>query len=316
MRLRSLGSKLKHRAARLRRVSIEHEKASIVIAKHYKTVQDEIRLLDRSTETTTAVVIHLYYVESWQAISKKLASITAFPFDVFVSLPKHNLQFKSQILASFPKAFVYEAPNRGRDVLPFIAISDSLYKKGYKYVLKLHSKKSTHRTDGSEWMSDILNSLVPTQKTTQLKIINTLQDTDVAMIGPKGQYTSLKVNFEANGTHMTRILTKLRSRTYAYDVLQVHRADFGFFAGTMFWVNLESIQPLVIIAKKTRLFESEEGQIDATYAHAIERLLCVFPETERKSIYEVGLTSIEKIAYSSGDVPDWSHVYIGPKAND
>ena len=287
MRLRSLASKLKNRAVRLKKVSLRHEATSITIAKHYKNVQAEINNLDRLIDTTTAFVIHLYYVESWQTISKKLALVTAFPFDIFVSLPKHNLQFKSQIIASFPTAFVYEAPNRGRDVLPFMAIAGSLYEKGYKHVLKLHSKKSTHRTDGNEWMNDILNSLVPTNSATQLKIIKTLQDTDVAMIGPKGQYTSLKVNFEANGTHMSRIFTKLYSRAYTHDILQVHRADFGFFAGTMSWVNLESIQPLVVAAKKARLFESEMGQIDATYAHAMERLLCVFPETGSKSIYEV-----------------------------
>jgi lipopolysaccharide biosynthesis protein len=313
MKLKHVTSRLRSKVFKIKYNSLKHELNSLEISKHYKQVVGGINNLSRSKKIVTAVVVHLYYTESWDAISEKLKSISSFSFDIFVSLPKQNMDFKQSILLVFPHAFVYEAPNRGRDVLPFVSVAGVLYDKGYRHVLKLHSKKSIHRKDGEDWMVKMLNALVPKQPKLQSLIIDTLKRPEAAMIGPKGQYVSLRVNFDANGTHMTEILTKLYTKKVAYDALQVHRSEYGFFAGTMFWVNLESINPLLEKFSKARFFESESGQIDATFAHSLERLFCVMPEILNQDIYEVGSDAIKQISYNDGVIPDWSNVYIGPK---
>jgi len=313
MKLKNISARIRRKFSWLKRISIKHYVSSASISNHYSNIETEVKLLGGRQGTTIAIVVHLFYTESWESIGQKISLITAFPFDIFVSLPKHNLSFRSEILKIFPSAYVYEAPNRGRDVLPFMAIAEVLYDIGYRHVLKLHSKKSTHRTDGSEWMNDILDSLVPNDITAQQEIIGILRQKNTAIVGPKGQYISLKVNFEANGAHMTRVMTVLYSRNFAHRILQLERGNFGFFAGTMFWVNLSAIKPLISISKRLVQFESENGQIDATFAHAIERLLCVVPESEKMAIFEVGAKGVKKVEYGSGVVPDWSGVYIGPR---
>jgi lipopolysaccharide biosynthesis protein len=160
----------------------------------------------------------------------------------------------------------------------------------------------------------MVHSLIPKNMTLQKKIADTLSHADTGIIGPKNQYTSLTVNFEANGSHMTNIIRTAYSKEVARKVLQIERTEYGFFAGTMFWVRLDSVKPLLKLINARR-YESESGQIDATFAHALERLLCIVPEISSKKIYQLQDSSIEQVSYNSGVVPDWSKVYIGPKAD-
>src|SRR5581483_10105538 len=102
---------------------------------------------------------------------------------------------------------VLQAPNRGRDILPFLRTARPLTAKGYEYFLKMHSKKSTHRSDGSDWFKEMTSDLVPASGLDELK--KTITKKNSAIVGPAGQYTSLNVNFEANGWHMTHILNRL-----------------------------------------------------------------------------------------------------------
>lgn len=313
MNPKKIPAKLKNKLRAIKNVSFKHELLSYRIDQQYIAIRRHIALLKYGNKVDVACVIHLYYIESWDFLKTKLKQIKTFNYDLFVSLPTHNLKFKEQILNDFPDAFIYESPNRGRDVLPFISIAEVLSISGYASVLKIHSKKSTHRTDGGDWFKDMVNSLIPKDTKLQKSIIKTLSEAETGVIGPQDQYTSLTVNFDANGTHMTNIVSKIYSKSVAHESLQVSRAEYGFFAGTMFWVKLDSIKPLLKLIHARR-FESEAGQIDATYAHALERLLCVVPEMQSKKIYELKENSIKSVDYSDGVVPDWSKVYIGPKA--
>lgn len=261
----------------------------------------------------TAAVIHLYYTDSWPLISQKLKNLSVRSFDLFVSLPLAGLDFAEHIHADFPEAYTYPVPNRGRDVLPFLYIAGHLRQAGYEYVLKIHSKKSIHRSDGREWLDDMLNSLLPAEKTVQARLRQVLSDSSTGIVGPSGQYLHLGVNFEANGRHMTAVLNALYDKAVSYDVLQKNRDDYGFFAGTMFWARLDALDPILKEQFKLSRFESENGQIDATFAHALERILCLVPEIDRKKLYEISATGVREIAYKTDNIPDWSDIYIGPK---
>lgn len=311
-------SKLKSKLHRvkwaIKRVSIKKYFLNVQHKNVYKVVNKELDIFrnKQKIKNKTVIVVHLYYVESWKAIRDKLLTIKAFSYDVVVSLPVQNTGFKGEILNDFPNAFIFQSPNRGRDVLSFTSIALTLYDMGYEYVLKIHSKKSTHRTDGKDWFNSIITALIPISIKDQKSLYAYLEDPRTAIIGPAAQYTSLKVNFEANGMYMTKLVKRIYNKRIAFKILQTEREAYGFFAGTMMWLRLDAIMPLI---KKVNItsYDLENGQIDGTYAHAIERLLCVIPEINNKNIYEIDGKEVQEVKYNQGVVPDWSKVYIGPQ---
>ena len=276
--------------------------------KQYKVIEKSILAFKRSDNTTLAVVIHLFYVDNWRLFVQKMTNLNKYQFDIFVTIPKENNYFKKEILNTYPKATIIVVPNRGRDVLPFIKIAEKLYKSGYESVLKFHSKKSTHREDGQEWLDDMLNKLLPDKPIVIDSIYKKLQDKNTGVLGPEGVYYPLTVNFPANGVHMTQIIKKLYNSNLAHDYLQLNRNQYGFFGGTMFWARLDAIKSLLDFP--VRYFETEAGQIDGTFAHALERLFTVVPEINKKNNYEINDKGVVVRPYMSTNIPDWSEDHL------
>lgn len=253
-----------------------------------------------------AVVLHLFYVDGWLEYVERLKFIekNTSGFDLFITYTENNKKYINEVVRkSFPNANYYETPNRGRDVLPFTKILNVLTKYGYEYVLKMHSKKSTHWEGGSEWLDSMQKSLMPVDKTCLKSIMKTLDEPETGIIGPSGYYYSLAVNFPANGVHTTNIVRQLYGKKVAHDALQLNRKNYGFFAGTMFWARIDAIKDI-----STRLsdFEMEAGQIDGTFAHALERSFCVIPELAGRKMYVTTGSSVERIKNGDGIIPEWS----------
>jgi lipopolysaccharide biosynthesis protein len=270
-----------------------------------------LRSKTRTASAYTAVIIHLYYTDSWQLLTKSLKSLNT-PFDLFVTMPPQNEDFAEKIYKVFPNARVLIVPNRGRDVLPFLQIAQHLEAKGYKYVLKLHSKKSPHRKDGEQWFKELVQTLLPEKASTLDKLLGTLGDKNTGIIGPKGQYISLMVNFPPNGPRIAEALSRIYEPTLTDKIIR-RRRQYGFFGGTMFWARLDALKPVLDSHFEISRFNPERGQIDATFAHALERIFSLVPEINKRDMYEIGPAHIKKLEYKTDNIPDWSTVYIGPK---
>lgn len=252
---------------------------------------------------STAVIIHLYYIDKWSFFTKRLQRLRKIiPFDLFVTLPENQRDFRKQIMEDFPAANVFVVPNHGRDVLPFLKIAQILQQHNYASLLKVHTKKSTHRSDGQDWFESMVNSLIP-EATILSRLRVKLNDSHTGVIGPRDYYYPLTVNFPANYPTIAHVLAKL----YQPSVTQwVHDnwQDLGFFGGTMFWARLDAIAPLLNLSQRN--FEPENGQIDGTFAHALERLLCIVPELAHKNFYEISPHNLREIPYRSDNIPEWS----------
>jgi lipopolysaccharide biosynthesis protein len=276
--------------------------------KQYQKINSIVTTHERSSQTKVAVVLHLYYTDLWEYFSDKLKTLSPLKFDLFVSAPKGKEKVVKAILADYPDACVIFVPNRGRDVLPFLKIMSALSDKGYQYVLKVHSKKSKHRKDGSIWFKNIVESLIPKNPDLVKELLKKLEEKSTGLIGPEGQYVSLLVNYEANKRHIRRLITSLMDEEIREKV-DSKRYDYGFFAGTMFWARLDAIKDLIDQNYSEKSFEIERGQIDNTFAHAIERVLCLLPELKGRKIYSISKSQINEVAHDSGLIPEWSDIY-------
>lgn len=224
-----------------------------------------------SPGTKLAVVIHLYYVDSWPLIKERLENID-IPFDLFVSVQAKDKNIVLGRVSTHHKlTSIVAFPNRGRDVLPFLQIASKISEeKQYKYLLKLHSKKSLHRSDGNEWLNSLLKELIPSDSS---DIVSTLEKKSTGAIGPASHVVSLSKYMGGNRDLVGSILEKITDQKTIDHVLY-NQSKYPFFGGTMFWCRIDFLQPL-IGANKIRPadFNTENGQVDRTTAHAIERVL-------------------------------------------
>lgn len=237
--------------------------------KKYKKIISSINI-KRSPQTKLAVVIHLYYTDLWVAIKEQLSNVNV-PFDLFVSV---QMKDKDIILEKISKYHnetnIIALPNRGRDILPFLIVAEKIHNENqYEYLLKLHSKKSPHRKDGSEWLRSLLEQLVP-QDTSE--IIRVLSKPDTGVIGPEDHLVSLSRYMGANRERIMMIIKDLSNKTNANEILDAAN-EHPFFGGTMFWCRVDFLLPLINSKITPADFNTEKNQVDGTTAHAIERVL-------------------------------------------
>ena len=272
-----------------------------------KQYTDQIEFLRQknSHARDIAVVVHLFYTDNWPLFSRKLALLPHDKFDLYITMPKVNSYFIKTIQADYPDARIIFSPNRGRDVLPFMKTYQYIEQNGYKTILKFHSKKSTHWDGGQDWLETTLDQIIPDDKKVLKKIVEATEKANFGILGPADMYYPLTINLPANRNHVNGIINELFDQKMSIDITQTKRKDYGFFGGTMFWVNVESIKSLSRYSK-AEYFEEEAGQIDGTIAHALERVFAVLPELEKKDVYQSDGKSVAKRPYASDNIPEWS----------
>lgn len=252
-----------------------------------------------------AVIVHVFYPDIWPEVLQALRRLSHVPFDVFVTVPARRRDICERITLDLDGARLLEVPNRGRDAAPFLHVASRVDLLGYPYVLKLHTKKSPHRRALRGWLQEILTSLAPSDTSVQQELLDTLRREDTGLIGPRGQYFTLPFHYRENRSHVLRLVAAACSRDCASD-LDRRPGEFGYFAGTMFWARLDALRPIVERGFGSADFEPEEGQIDGTFAHGMERAFSLVPELNGRAMYEAGPDGITRIAHRTRNVPAWA----------
>lgn len=223
-----------------------------------------------SKKAKLAVVVHLYYVDMWHHFEKSLKNINE-DFDLYLSVSQDNRDMSIKKVSPHHKnTNIVVVPNRGRDVLPFVVIMNRIRSlNNYKYILKLHTKKSKHRNDGDAWFSDVMSQLLPDRGMDN--ILNKLTDPSTGSIGPADHIVSLSRHMGGNREIVRSLIENITHRKY--DDIVDDEGKYPFFGSTMFWCRLDFLDPLLDLQLMPSDFQAEHGQIDGTTAHAIERIL-------------------------------------------
>ena len=223
-------------------------------------------------ETSVAVFVHVHYPEIWRDMSALLARRLTLPFRLIVTTSHPDDQIVMPKTKFLTSARILRVENRGRDILPFLqALAKT---EGFELGLKLHTKKSPQRTDGDQWRGEILNSLIPPRGSILRTVIRRLQaDQRIGFVTPAGFCLSVKPWVLQNAPGMVTVM-----RTLGVALTESDLTDTYFAAGSMFWFRRPALAALSK-PRVTELFEPEEGQLDGTIAHAMER---VFPVEARR----------------------------------
>lgn len=210
------------------------------------------------------VVIHAWYLEE---LGELLAHVRGSGLDcrlLITTAAEHRDQVQALLQAAQLDAEVMVFANHGRDLLPFLQVANLLLDQGEDVVLKLHTKRSVHMQQGAQWRQDMLRQLLDDGNGVQA-VSRFARDRTLGMLAPAGHLLAVRDYPGANDDMLARLAVRLGLRT---DVLAAH-----FSAGTMCWLRLAALRPLLDAHLSPGAFEPEQGQIDGTLAHALERAL-------------------------------------------
>lgn len=219
-------------------------------------------------EHDTAVVLHLFYADLWDEVNSYLANLSG-DFDLYVSVPTGSTQLIKVITDIYPTARIIEVENRGRDWAPFIKIFTLISHLNYRYVCKIHTKKSLYSAEGKDWRRDIFDELLGSSPAVA-EIKCKLDQDDIGMIGPFNNLLSTSDYMGGNEAQIKDLAGRLN--------IKFDGKPFTFIAGSMFWFKPAAISNILALNLQEKQFPEEGGQRDATLAHAIERLICFLSE--------------------------------------
>lgn len=252
------------------------------------------RLVASPTDSRACVVIHAWYLDVLDEILQALSAVECEFRLVITTSPDRVAAVCQALTRAGIVAEVVESENRGRDILPFLRVANQLLDEGEQFVLKLHTKQSLHRHDGQAWRQELVGSLLsPVRLPRILEAFAT--EPALGLVAPEGHIQPLDYYWGANEGNVRY----LAARTGIDPPDITHDR---FIAGSMFWARLDALRPILDAHLDEWEFEPEQGQVDGTFAHALERMfilavrhagyqtvtaaaLCGEPDTDRPYPY-------------------------------
>jgi hypothetical protein len=218
-----------------------------------------------------AIVAHVYYEDTWPDIAGVLKRLS-IPFDLIVTTAPGRDQLVDAVARDFPGAEVVVTENRGRDVRPFLDLLESGRLDRYRYVCKIHGKKSNDGGRisylGALWRRRSLFDLLAGPGIAEAIVRAFEADPSVGIIGPRAfrlpsETSPLEPSWGKTRPKVLELAAKMGVAP------QEFRLDF--YGGTMFWARPEALRPLREL-KLARAFPEEQGLLDGGLEHATERL--------------------------------------------
>jgi len=234
-----------------------------------------------------AVQCHVFYVDILEEILQYLNHISV-AYDLYISTDseekkKKILEILDNYSIHYYEVEIYE--NRGRDILPMLLqMKDRI--SNYDYFLHLHTKKSVSLDNGENWRQYLFDHLLGSTE-----YVNSILDTfekqeNLGLIYPIPHKASFYQLINPNGSiggnqeYLEKLFSDL---SLSKDKIS---KQMTFPHGSMFWAKTAAIKDLFQCYDESS-FANENGQLDGTYAHAIERVFDVLAEKNGYETLEV-----------------------------
>lgn len=244
---------------------------------------------------TTAIILHLYYMDLWEEFENKIKPILSRgDVDLYVTLTEDDFSVKDKVEKITP--FVFVVPNKGLDVGPFLYVINQIKDKHYSSIFKIHSKKSPNHGEpvefGENWRNSLVDSLIKNEEIFE-KITKVIERDQVSMIGCNSHifdafrdagnipwhYSIIKETIEDLGIKITE---KKTNNSVCFS------KSGRFIAGTMFATSHQYIKKLFSNVDIQKLYEEmPEGYVYNSKAHALERIFGFYLEEIGGNFYGV-----------------------------
>jgi len=212
-------------------------------------------------------VVHVWYPDLLEEIVSALRA-TGLPFRTILTVPSEREEVvRAEVDRLGLEAELVVSPNRGRDILPFLRLAGRLLDEGEDVVLKLHTKRSTHRKDGAAWRSELLERLAAPDRAAAI-VRAFVEDPTLGVVAPEGHIQPLSFYWGANAANVEYLCSLT-------GIGQPKTETDAFIAGSMFWCRLSALAPLIDAPLAEADFPTEAGQVDGTMAHAVERVIAL-----------------------------------------
>jgi glycosyltransferase involved in cell wall biosynthesis len=215
-----------------------------------------------------AVIVHAYHADTFAQLRTELNCIPDH-IDRYVSYPEDSeAHDEATMCAAFPGCTLMPVPNRGQDVGAFLQVLELLRNRDYKFFCKIHSKVGDKLPP--IWRRALLDGTIGSaQRVSRFEKLFR-ENSDVMLGGPKELFLHGPSYLMGNSAHMDRMLDKSGLKfDYA-------TAEWGFFAGTFFWIRREVTDKLLACVPSEE-FGADEVLRDGQLAHAVERMVGILP---------------------------------------
>ncbi len=258
-----------------------------------------------------AVVVHAYYPELVDELFDRIRRLPV-PYDLLVTNATGAPLAVPDGMGRLRNARVLDVDNHGRDILPLVSLVNGGHLDPYQVVLKLHTKRSQWRADhelggdGDTWRASLLDALVGTTEDIEAVLSSFATRPDLGVVTADGSVLGPE-EWGDNQDHVANLLRRLE--------LSLDEPSLRFAAGSMYWVRGFVLQGLRALNLTAHDFEEEGGQVNATTAHAIERLLGVVAREAGVAVVERSSLPppVDADAYARyGDEPQVARARVVP----
>jgi lipopolysaccharide biosynthesis protein len=250
------------------------------------------------------VVVHVFFPELLDEILRHLTAIPV-TFDLIVTNASGQaIAIDRSALPRLSSLVILEVENHGRDILPLVQVINAGLLDPYQVILKVHTKRSEWRAGhgeltgtGEEWRGQLLNSLLG-DVVNVASILNAFATSSrLGLVTADGSV----LGHEFWGDNQTVTASLLRRLE-----LDLREKDLRFAAGSIYWIRGFLLQGLRALNLSSADFEPEAGQVNATTAHAIERLIGVVAA-------EAGCALLERssVSLATQADTDWQRFEVG-----
>jgi lipopolysaccharide biosynthesis protein len=227
--------------------------------------------LTECSSPAAAIVAHIFYDDTWDDITGVLKRLS-IAFDLIVTTAPGHDSLVEAVKRDFPRAEVIVTENRGRDVQPFLDLLERGRLDRYRYICKIHGKKSKDGGRmpyaGALWRRRSLFDLLAGPGIAVTIVRSFEADPRIGMIGPRTfrlprESIPLEPSWGKNRPGVLELAAKMG--------VSPNRFRLDFYAGTMFWVRPEALRPIRELNLAGDFLE-EQGVIDGDLPHWAERL--------------------------------------------